>query len=69
MPTPRPTPDPVDEATQAREADDLAQALHAVEHRLTAAQRATQFGLRTDPHTLYTLLHSPDQGRTGRRAS
>lgn len=62
------TSDP-SEARQARQADDLARALSAVEHRLTAAQRAAQFGIHTDPRTLDTLLQNPDQGRTTRRAS
>lgn len=69
MTTPRPETGPLDEATQARDTAELAQALHAVEHRLTAAQRATQFGLHTDPYTLHTLLHNAEQGRTRRRAS
>lgn len=70
MTLPDSTPDRVDpaEASQAREVDALACALHTVERRLTPAQRAAQFGLHTDPATLHALLNSTTN-RTGRRAS
>ena len=57
-------PEDVDpaEASQAREVDALACALHTVERRLTPAQRAAQFGLHSGLATMGKRYHVTGEG-------